>query len=124
MASTSAQTVVQVLERAQGEWHGYARPTFYEDFASGFTQAERQFVGRFLIEEHFDADRVRLDPTALADLVEQLDVLDESKKSTRLPEIKDSAMQMCLWLIAQAARKLYRTDWLAIPFPRACVGRE
>lgn len=110
MASTSTHAVVQVLERAQGEWHGYGRRTFYEDSASGFSQTERQFAGRFLKEERFDADRVRLNPAALVDLVEQLDILDESKTSTRLPEIKDSAMRVGLWLIAQAARKLYRVD--------------
>ncbi|AGO84812.1 hypothetical protein psal_cds_794 [Pandoravirus salinus] len=110
MASFDAQHAVQALDRAQREWKAYGRPNFYSDFASGFSQNEQQFVGRFLKETGFVGDRVRPNPAALADLMEQLDTLDEFKASTRPQEIKDGAMQMCFWLIAQRARKLYPLD--------------
>lgn len=94
MASIDTQQAAQALARAQREWKAYSRPNFYSDFASGFSQNEQQFVGRFLKEAGFDVDRVRPNPVALADLVEQLDTLDEFKASTRPQEIKDGAMQM------------------------------
>jgi hypothetical protein len=110
MASADTEQMIQALSRAQREWCAYSRPTFYSDFASGFSQSEQQFVSRFLEQKHFDAAQVRFNRMALADLLKQLDTLDEFKASTRSHEIKDGAMQMCFWLIAQRARKLYPLD--------------
>lgn len=102
--------IVDLLERARSAWRAYPHCAFYDDPDSGFSPHEKRFVDALLECDDIDTDRVCVDPVVFDDLLLQLDTLDEFQTSTRPKATKDAAVRMCLWLVAQRARRLYVLD--------------